>query len=244
MRVKPLRIAVWSGPRNLSTALMRSFASRGDCAVVDEPFYAAYLAASGADHPMRSEVLASQANCAAEVARQCLDGEVAQPIQYQKHMTQHMLPEFDQRFISQLTNVFLIREPERVVASFADRMGSFTREEIGFRQQAEIFHRVVDETGEIPAVVDARDVRADPAGVLQKLCQRLGIDFSTQMLSWEAGIHPDYGVWASHWYGSALRSTGFAPPDESPYPSLSGESAEIAEWARGYYDQLAEYRVR
>lgn len=239
-----LRIAMWSGPRNLSTALMRSFAQRGDCEIVDEPFYAAYLAASGADHPMRAEVLASQPHSAAEVARQCVSATVSKPIQYQKHMTQHLWPEFDRSFILDLTNVFLIREPERVVASFADRMGDdFDRQEIGFSQQAEVFDRVADHLGEPPLVVDAADIRSNPESILQQLCKHLGIEFTTQMLSWSPGLHPGYGVWAEHWYGSALQSTGFAPPDTSPYPPLQGKAEEIAVWARQYYDRLAEHRI-
>ena len=240
----PLRIAMWSGPRNLSTALMRSFASRGDCEIVDEPFYAAYLAASGAEHPMGDAVLASQSNSAPEVAKQCVSGPVAKPIQYQKHMTQHLWPDFDRSFIKQLTNVFLIREPERVVASFVDRMSdNFDHDEIGFRQQAEVFEMVAEQLGEVPLVVDAADIRSNPKGVLTELCQRLRIEFTDAMLSWPAGLHPDYGVWAEHWYGSALKSTGFAKPDTSPYPELDGKAAEIASWARQFYDRLAEHKL-
>lgn len=235
---------MWSGPRNLSTALMRSFASREDCEIVDEPFYAAYLTASGAIHPMQEEVLASQSGSATEVANQCVSGPVSKPIQYQKHMTQHLWPEFDRSFILELTNVFLIREPERVVASFADRMGEFDRDEIGFRQQAEVFEMVADELGKAPIVVDAADIRTNPKAVLTELCRRLQIQFSEAMLSWSPGLHRDYGVWAEHWYGSALKSTGFAPPDNSPYPPLKGKAVDIAVWARRYYEQLAKHRIK
>ena len=240
----PLRLAMWSGPRNLSTALMRSFASRGDCRIVDEPFYAAYLVASGADHPMRAEVIASQSSSPTEVARQCVSGAVDQPIHYQKHMTQHLWPDFDRGFIRKLTNVFLIREPERVVASFADRMGDdFDRDAIGFRQQAEVFDYVADHSGEAPLVVDAADIRRDPSAVLTELCRRLHIAYTPAMLRWSPGLHPDYGVWAEHWYGAAFESSGFAPPDDSPYPPLHRKAAEIAEWARPHYDRLAKYRI-
>lgn len=223
---------------------MRSFASRGDCEIVDEPFYAAYLAASGADHPMRNEVLASQSSCPIEVAEQCVVGEVNHPIHYQKHMTQHLWPEFNRSFILELTNVFLIREPERVVASFADRMGDgFDRQEIGFCQQAEVFDQVADHLGKAPLVVDAADIRTNSEAVLTELCHQLEIDYTESMLSWTAGLHPGYGVWAEHWYGSALQSTGFAPPDTSPYPPLKGKAAEISDWARQFYDRLAKHRI-
>ena len=223
---------------------MRSFAARGDCEIIDEPLYAAYLTASGAKHPMQDEILASQSSCATEVAEQCVAGPVNLPIQYQKHMTQHLWPEFDRSFISQLTNIFLIREPERVVASFTDRMGdNFTLDEIGFRQQAEVFDIVSNELGHAPLVVDAADIRANPKGILTKLCAGLGIAFSDSMLEWSPGAHPSYGVWAKHWYASTFKSTGFAPPDTSPYPELAGKALQIAEQAREYYEKLAKHRI-
>ncbi|MFN3605890.1 MAG: 16S rRNA (cytosine(1402)-N(4))-methyltransferase, partial [Cypionkella sp.] len=156
---------MWSGPRNLSTALMYAFAARGDCAVVDEPFYGAYLAATGIDHPMRDAVIASQPQDAAQVARACLGPNPHnQRLFYQKHMTLHMIPAFDRSFLRGLTNVFLIRHPARVIASYAKKREAPTLADIGFVQQAELFDQVAQMTGAAPLVLDASDVRADPHG--------------------------------------------------------------------------------
>ena len=170
---------MWSGPRNLSTAMMRSFGNRADCAAVwDEPFYAAYLAASGKEHPMRAEVLAAQPQDWRAVARACADGEVAPGcILYQKHMTHHMLPGFELDWMDSVEHAFLIRAPERVVASYVAKREEVTLADLGFGRQAELFDRVAQRAGTAPPVVDAEAVRADPAGVLRRLCAALGLAF-------------------------------------------------------------------
>ena len=234
---------MWSGPRNLSTAMMYAFAARGDCAVVDEPFYAAYLAATGTLHPLRDQVIASQSTDPAAVAAACL-GPIpqSQSLFYQKHMTLHLLPEFDRAFLSGLTNVFLIRHPARVVASYAQKREGPRLEDLGFTQQSDIFDQVADTLGRPPLVIDSADIRADPSGMLNRLCKALSIPYSDRMLHWPAGGNPADGVWAPHWYGAVHRSTGFEAA-EGPLPNLSPAYAALAESALPFYDHLARYRL-
>lgn len=244
MSPDPRKIAMWSGPRNLSTALMYAFASRGDCAVWDEPFYAAYLQATGIDHPMTAEVIAAGEPDPAKVAALCTgpipDG---QRLFYQKHMTLHMIPEFDRGFMRGLTNVFLIRHPARVVASYSKKRESPTLGDIGFVQQAELFDEVANTTGTAPLVVDSFDIRAAPRESLSKLCTALNIPFTEKMLHWSAGAKPYDGVWAPHWYNAVHQSTGLDEP-EGPLPTLPPEFRKLADEAMPHYDRLAAYALR
>lgn len=239
----PLRIAMWSGPRNLSTAMMRSFGARADVAEVwDEPFYAAYLAESGKDHPLRAEVLASQPRDWRVVAAACGGREAPGRVIYQKHMTHHMLPGFGLGWIHATTNVFLIRAPERVAASYAAKREEVTLEDIGFLQQAALFDRVADRLGAAPPVIDAERVRADPEGVLRRLCAAIGLPWDAGMLSWPAGARASDGVWAKHWYAAVENSSGFAPPDPAP-PAPDGALAALAEAARPAYERLKPFAL-
>ena len=228
---------MWSGPRNLSTAMMYAFGARADCAVSDEPFYAAYLAATGLDHPMRDAILASQPNDPEEVARH-LSGPVpgARAHWYQKHMTHHMLPGVPRGWMADVVNVFLIRHPARVVASYAKKREAPVLADLGFIQQAELFDHV-RALGQTPVVIDSADVRADPERALSGLCAAIGLAWDRAMLSWPAGGHPDDGVWAPHWYGAVHRSTGFDGPEED-LPRLEGDYARLAEAALPYYERL------
>lgn len=244
MRPDPHRIAMWSGPRNLSTAMMYSFAARGDCRVWDEPFYAAYLKATGIVHPMNDTVIAAGIADPAMVAAACLAPLGAeQSLFYQKHMTLHMIPSFDRGFMRGLTNVFLIRHPARVIASYAQKRESPTLADIGFVQQAELFDEVADWLGAAPLVVDSADIRADPRGVLGRLCAALNIPFVESMLNWPAGPKPYDGVWAPHWYNAVHASTGFGDP-EGPLPTLSGDMVQLMDRALPHYDRLAAYALR
>lgn len=233
-----MKIAMWSGPRNLSTAMMYSFAARPDCAVWDEPFYAAYLAATGIDHPMKEAVIAATQVDAGAVAAACTgavpDGKA---VYYQKHITLHMIPEFDRGFMKALTNVFLIRHPARVVASYSRKREAPTLADIGFVQQAELFDQVAGWMGRAPVVVDSADIRANPRETLEKLCTALGISFDPAMLRWPAGPKPYDGAWAPHWYNAVHASTGFDEP-EGPPPDLSGDYARLADQALPYYEKL------
>jgi hypothetical protein len=238
-----MNIAMWSGPRNLSTALMYSFAARGDCAVWDEPFYAAYLAATGIDHPMKDAVIAAGMTDPAAVARAC-SGPVPQEktLFYQKHMTLHMIADFPLGWIDDVTNVFLIRHPARVVASYAAKRENPTFADLGFQQQADLFDRAADRLGHAPPVIDSADIRANPQASLAKLCAALGIAFTDRMLSWPAGPKPYDGAWAPHWYPAVHRSTGFDTA-EGPLPDLAPDAARLAERAQPLYDRLAAARL-
>ena len=227
------RIAMWSGPRNLSTAMMYSFAARGDARVVDEPFYAAYLAETGADHPMRDAVLASQPVDVEEVEK-TLISPVSEPVFYQKHMTHHMLDHWPLDWMNEVQNVFLIRHPARVVASYVRKRQAPAFDDLGFAQQTRIAGMVDD-----PVIVDAADIRADPAGMLQKLCGVLGIPWTERMLSWPAGGHAADGVWAAHWYGAIHGSTGFDGP-EAPLPDVEDP---LVDAAMPHYEALAARKI-
>jgi hypothetical protein len=234
---------MWSGPRNLSTALMYAFAARGDCTALDEPFYAAYLAASRLDHPMRATILATGETDPARVAAACAaPAPEGRPLVYQKQMTHHMLPDFPLGFMAACTNVFLIRHPARVVASYAAKRENPTLADLGFIRQAELFDREADRLGHAPPVIDSATIRADPAAALTRLCTRLGIAFTPAMLSWSAGPKPFDGPWAPHWYPAVHRSTGFEPP-EGPLPSLPDDQARLAEAAQPFYRRLAAHAL-
>lgn len=237
-----MRIAMWSGPRNLSTAMMYSFGARGDCAVVDEPFYGPYLRMTGLDHPMRAEILASRPEGEDEVVAGILGSVPAQkPHYYQKHMTQHMVAGMPREWMAEVTNVFLIRHPARVIASFGAKWDGFGLSDIGFTQQTELFEHC-RALGQNPVVVDSSDIRRDPEGVLRKLCAAIGLEFDPAMLSWPRGGHPADGVWAAHWYGAVHGSTGFAPA-EGDLPVLEGVAADLLAEALPHYERLARVKI-
>lgn len=239
------RICMWSGPRNISTAMMRSFENRSDCAVSDEPFYAAYLAETGLDHPMRDEVLVSQPTdwraVAAALAGPAPGGA---KVWYQKHMTHHMLDGFGLDWADGAVNAFLIRDPARVLASYVVKRGEVTLADIGVERQRELFEREADRLGAPPPVVEGRDVLADPAGTLGRLCAALCVAFDPAMLAWPAGPRDSDGVWAPAWYDAVERSTGFGrEPDETAPPALTDDLRRIAEAARPHYERLAAFRL-
>lgn len=238
-----MNIAMWSGPRNLSTALMYSFAARGDCAVWDEPFYAAYLAATGIDHPMREAVIAAHDPDPHSVASACAAPPPGGERHfYQKHMTLHMIEGFDRNFLRACANVFLIRHPARVVASYAKKREHPTLADIGFVQQAELFDEVAGWLGHPPLVIDSAEILADPRDALSRLCGALGIEFTEAMLCWSAGPKPFDGAWAPHWYNAVHRSSGFEAA-EGPIPELEpGFEALVAE-AMPHYERLRRHAL-
>ena len=241
-----VRIAMWSGPRNISTAMMRSFENRSDTVVVDEPFYAAFLAETGANHPMRDEVLASQPTRWRDVAN-ALSGPIptGAAVWYQKHMTHHMLPDFGLDWANDCRNAFLIRAPEAVLASYTLKRENVTLADIGVERQRELFERECDRIGAAPPVIDSADVLADPRATLGKLCAALGIEFSDRMLSWPAGKRDSDGVWAPAWYDTVERSTEFAPPRAPAEIKNVGDNLRrIADAARPHYERLATFRLR
>ena len=218
----PLRLAMWSGPRNISTALMRSWGNRADAAVCDEPLYAHYLAVTGKPHPGADEVIArGPTDWRQAVAALTGDVPGGKAVFYQKHMTHHLLPDIDRSWLGRLSNCFLIRHPREVLASYARIVSEPELEDVGFVQQAEIFAWVRAHQGGTPPVVDARDVLGDPRRTLGLLCDALGVGFQEAMLSWAPGPRPTDGVWARHWYKEVEYSTGFRPytPRDEPVPA-------------------------
>lgn len=232
-----MKIAMWSGPRNLSTAMLYAFGNRADCAAWDEPFYAAYLADSGIDHPMRDEVLAAHETDPEAVTALIQEPNPPEtPHLYMKHMAFHMLEGFPLDWAADCVNVHLIRHPARILASYVAKRENPTLDDLGFRQQIEIHERFSG------PVIDSADIRANPEGMLRKLCAEIDLPFDPAMLSWPAGPKPWDGAWAPHWYGAVHRSTGFAGPDID-LPKLTGESADLCLKALPLYRQLESRRL-
>ena len=242
-----VRIAMWSGPRNISTAMMRAFGNRPDTAVIDEPFYAAYLALTGIDHPMADAVIAAGPadwrQAAAGLAGPVPDDR---PVYYQKHMTHHMIPQIGRGWMDgpEFVHAFLIRAPEQVLASYTAKRDTVNLRDIGIAEQVELFERTADRLGHAPPVIEGADILADPAGRLGALCAALGIGFTPAMLSWPAGRRASDGVWAPHWYHAVEASTGFAPPRPGvTFDALDDSLKPIAEAARPLYERLARHRL-
>ena len=238
-----IRIAMWSGPRNLSTAMMRSFGSRADTFVSDEPFYGCFLKDSGADHPMRNEVIAAM-NCDWRSVLSYLRGPTpdGSPVWYQKQMWHHMVGPIGYEDFAGYTHAFLIREPERMIDSYLRQRESAAFEDFGLERQAEFFEREADRLGRAPPVIDAHDVLANPQSVLSKLCSAFGIAWDLAMLSWLPGRRETDGIWAKHWYGAVEASTGFGPPETEPV-ELPDDARRLADRCRPYYERLAAHRI-
>jgi len=238
------RIAMWSGPRNLSTAMMRSFGSRSDTFVSDEPFYGCFLDSSGADHPMRDEVIAAM-DCDWHSVMQRLRGNPpdGSPVWYQKQMWHHMTGPIGYDDFEGFRHAFLIREPERMIGSYLRKREAARFEDFGLERQAEFFEREADRLGHAPPVVDANDVLADPAGVLSRICDALGIGWDAAMLGWTPGRRATDGVWAAHWYNAVEKTTGFGLPETDPV-ELPPEAQRVADRCRPYYERLARHRIR
>jgi len=235
---------MWSGPRNLSTAMMRSFDSRADTFVSDEPFYAAFLKTTGLGHPMREEVIAAMdCDWASVMASLRGDPPEDRPIWYQKQMWHHMAGPIGYDDFAGFTHAFLIREPERMIASYLRKRESAAFEGFGLDRQADFFDREADRLGYAPPVIDANDVLEDPGGVLSKLCAALGIPWDPAMLSWQPGCRATDGPWAPHWYGAVEKSTGFGPP-ETDAVRLPDDARRLADRCRPYYERLARHRLR
>lgn len=228
---------MWSGPRNLSTAMMYAFGNRPDFAVWDEPFYAPYLAQTGADHPMAAEIIAAHEADPTIVSQRILDTNKAEtPHFYMKHMPHHMTCGVPMDWAKTCVNIHLIRHPARVIASYGAKRSDITDDDIGFRQQATLF----DQIGGL--VIDSADIRQDPENMLKKLCSAISLPFDPAMLSWPAGPRADDGIWAAHWYNAVHKSTGFAGA-EGPLPNLTGRDRNLLENALPYYEKLAAHKI-
>ena len=243
MQEKPIRIAMWSGPRNISTAMMRSFSSRPDCAVSDEPFYGCYLKQTQFDHPMSAEII-DDMDCDWNSVSRSLNGDIPakKPVWYQKHMWHHMTGPVTASDFVGFKHAFLIRDPARTIASYRAKRGSVEFKDLGLEPQLEFFKQESDRLGHPPAVLDASDVASNAESSLRNLCLALGIEWTPKMLTWEAGRHLDDGIWASHWYGAVDKSTGFATV-ESDYPDLTSDERKLNEQCMPFYQELARYRL-
>lgn len=232
-----MRIAMWSGPRNLSTAMMYAFGARPDFAVWDEPFYGAYLAATGIDHPLGDDIMAAVETDPNKVAAACV-GPIPGGRQhfYMKHMPHHMVDGMPLDWADECVNMHLIRHPARVIASYAAKREAPTMADIGFERQRQIYDRFPG------PVIDTVDIRSDPEGMLTRLCDAIGLPFDPAMLSWPVGGHPADGPWARHWYGAIHRSTGFAGP-EGPMPDIPEELRPLLAEALPHYEAMAERRL-
>jgi hypothetical protein len=243
VRTEVIRIAMWSGPRNISTAMMRAWGNRADTSVIDEPFYAYYLKATGKKHPGADEVIATgETDWRKVVAR--LAGSIpnGKQIFFQKQMAHHLLPEIDREWLSAVTNCFLIRDPREVIASYVKKREDPVLEDLGFVQQAEIFDFVCAQTNAIPPVLDAKDVLENPERMLRLLCQAVGVEFNRSMLSWRLGLRESDGIWAKHWYGEVAKTTSFQPyrPRHDEVPQ---RFREIYERCSECYRRLYQYRL-
>jgi len=235
-----LRIAAWSGPRNISTAMMRSWENRPDTKVCDEPLYAHYLKTTGANHPGREEVLEHHESNWEKVVQE-LTGPCDQRVYYQKHMTHHLLPNISRDWLSQVTSIFLIRNPREMMTSLMKTIPNPCIEETGLPQQLELFTTFCSDSG-TPIVLDSKDVLQDPRGMLSELCEQLCIPFYEQMLAWPTGKRSTDGVWAPHWYSSVEASSGFGKwePKEDEIPA---ELESLCLECEDIYEQLASYKM-
>lgn len=243
--IHAIRIAMWSGPRNISTAMMRAFENRADCAVSDEPLYGAWLKHTGEPHPMADEVIAAMETDYRTLTRS-LTGPAphGRAVWYQKHMTHHLVPELlDADWLSRLNHAFLIRDPRAVVASYLEKRDTVSAEAIGIPQQWALYRFVTEQLGQQPPVIDSGDFLSDPEGHLRALCAALGLEFSERMLSWPAGQRDSDGVWAPHWYQRVWQSTGFGPHPGEP-PELTGRARDVAACCQPAYEKLREHRLR
>lgn len=239
-----VRVAMWSGPRNISTAMMRAFENRADTAVVDEPLYAAYLARAGIDHPGREEVIASQPTVLPEaIAALSAPLPPGRTVHYAKHMAHHVSREMDLRWTLPFRNVLLIRDPAEVVASYVRSRESCEPDDIGLPQQEWLLELWDDNAGDVP-IIDAGDFLSDPEAHLRWLCEWLGIPFSDRMLSWPPGPRASDGVWAPHWYAAVWASTGFERRRPRDTAVLSDHDAAVAEACRPVYAALHARRIR
>lgn len=234
---------MWSGPRNISTAMMRAWENRADTSVVDEPFYAFYLARTGKTHPGIEEIIADGETDWRKVVAQST-GAISQgrTIFFQKQMTHHLLPEISRDWLKDVTNCFLIRDPAEVIVSYTKKNDEPDLDDLGFVQQLEIFNFVREHLGKMPPVIDAKDVLQNPERMLRLLCHAVGIEFDHAMLSWPPGTRASDGIWAKHWYGEVERSTSFAPYRERT-TELPASLEEVCRSCRDCYDQLYPHRL-
>lgn len=236
-----LRVNSWSGPRNISTALMRSFSQRRDTHVIDEPLYGHYLKLTDTAHPGHQELLAELETDAATAIRDVILGPSERPVLFLKQMVHHLTPDVDLGFLSKCVNVLLIRDPGEVIASLVHQLPDPTLRDVGLERQVELWAEL-QRLGQDPPVLDARLLLLDPEGVLATLCERIDISWDPAMLSWPAGVRPEDGPWGTYWYANVWRSTGFAPY-EAKQVDVPDHCRDLLAECRKYYEQLLEHAI-
>ncbi len=235
-------ICLWSGPRNVSTALMYSFAQHDSISVIDEPLYGHYLRVTGADHPGREQVLATM-NCDGDaVMRELIDNQARDSFRrlFIKHMAHHLV-DLDLRFLGQTCNVLLIRDPREMLPSLTVQLPQAGLADTGLKPQWQLYADLV-KSGRRPAVLDSRELLLDPRGVMTRLCVHIGLEFSSDMLHWEAGSIAEDGIWASYWYHTVHRSTGFTPYE--PKTGFPDSLRRLLSECKPWYDKLFEHAIR
>ncbi|WP_417611711.1 sulfotransferase [Parasphingorhabdus sp.] len=239
----PVRIAMWSGPRNISTAMMRSFGGRCDCAVTDEPFYGAFLKQTGQRQPMAEEVIASM-DCDWQSVADSMRGPVpgGKAFWYQKHMPHHMVADVSIADFPDHRHAFLIRDPANVVASYTAKRVEVEAEDLGYERQLDYVDQAAQMTGKAPIVLDSADILRDPEAHLRALCAALEIPWDAGMLEWEAGPRNSDGIWATHWYGRVLETTGFGGGERAA-PQLDTAAQRVANACRPFYESLSGYKI-
>ena len=236
-------ISMWSGPRNLSTAIMRSFANRSDViSVLDEPFYGAYLKKTNKNHPMMDKIIATMDTSYESIEQKCSVEEIT-GYSYHKHMSQHIFNYDSIDWVADSINCFLLRDPDLVVSSFLTKWPDGEIEDFGFIQQHKIFNIISDKTGIACPVIDSSSVLKDPESVLKKLCLKIDIPWDSKMLKWSSGIKDYDGIWAKHWYPSVMTSTGFVSEGFSKKKPLSNKAKALSDQLRPYYNDMIKYII-
>ena len=235
---------MWSGPRNISTALMRSFENRNDTFVSDEPFYVHFLQQTGVDHPMRDEVIKSGnpnwTTVSDYLTNTIPDGK---SVWYQKHMAQHNLPGVDLEWAEKVFNCFLIRDPKEVILSYTKKYEIFSVYQLGLPQQFDLFTQLREKKGVVPIILDSTDILTNPESMLKKLCRTLGISFTNKMLKWPKGRRKSDGIWGKHWYNAVEQSTSFQSYQKKN-ENIPVEYAAIYEKSTEIYLQLYNHRLQ
>lgn len=239
--MNPTRINLWSGPRNVSTALMYSFAQRDDTMVFDEPLYAHYLLTTNANHPGKEEIINSMESDSAIVINKIILGEQRKPILFLKQMVHHLV-NIDESFIEKTENIFLIRNPEEILSSYSKIISSPTMNDVGIKKQFELFKKL-EISKKVSCVIDAKELLLDPQKVLEEVCTKLKIPFTIKMLSWNAGARPEDGIWAKYWYRAVHQSTGFKKYQQKKI-ELSASLKPLADECKNYYEYLYNKAIK
>jgi hypothetical protein len=238
-----IRIAMWSGPRNISTALMRSWESRSDTFVIDEPFYAHYLSVTNVDHPGRDEIIQNGETDQSVVSRGLItDLDDSCSIYFQKHMTHHMIPSVGREWMKDVVNCFLIRDPKDMILSYTKVNSNLSMHLLGLEEQYELFEYVTKINGRAPYVVDSKDILLDPRETLCLLCEKIGVVFSEEMLSWSKGVRDTDGIWAKYWYDNVINSTGFNTYTEKN-EVIRDEYLQLYEDCLKIYEKLSKHKI-